>query len=44
MVYTQAIIGFNKIAFYPSVVDQNGNVRYLDEEELVVRCFRLARH
>lgn len=31
---TQAIIGFNKIAFYPAVVDQNGNVRYLEEEEL----------
>ena len=29
---TQAIVGFNKIAFYPAVVDQNGNVRYLDEE------------
>jgi plastocyanin len=31
---TQAIIGFNKIVFYPAVVDQNGDVRYLDEEEL----------
>jgi plastocyanin len=31
---TQAIIGFNKVAFYPTVVDQNGNVRYLEEEEL----------
>jgi plastocyanin len=31
---TQAIIGFNKVAFYPAVVDQNGNVRYLEEEEL----------
>ena len=31
---TQAIIGFNKVAFYPAVVDQNGNVRYLDETEL----------
>ena len=31
---TQAIIGFNKIAFYPAVVDQNGNVAYLEEEEL----------
>jgi plastocyanin len=31
---TQAIIGFNKIVFYPAVVDQNGNVGYLDEEEL----------
>jgi plastocyanin len=31
---TQAIVGFNKIAFYPAVVDQNGNVRYLEEEEI----------
>jgi plastocyanin len=31
---TQTIVGFNKIAFYPAVVDQNGNVRYLEEEEL----------
>jgi plastocyanin len=31
---TQAIIGFNKIAFYPAVVDLNGNVAYLEEEEL----------
>jgi plastocyanin len=31
---TQAIVGLNKIAFYPAVVDQNGNVRYLEEEEL----------
>jgi plastocyanin len=31
---TQAIIGFNKVAFYPAVVDQNGNVTYLDETEL----------
>src|SRR5215208_534192 len=31
---TQAIIGFNKVAFYPTIVDQNGNVRYLDETEL----------
>ena len=31
---TQAIIGFNKVAFYPTVVDQDGNVRYLEEEEL----------
>ncbi|MDQ3836286.1 MAG: plastocyanin/azurin family copper-binding protein [Thermoproteota archaeon] len=30
----QAIIGFNKVAFYPTVVDQNGNIRYLEEEEL----------
>jgi plastocyanin len=31
---TQAIIGFNKVAFYPTVVDQYGKVRYLEEEEL----------
>jgi len=31
---TQTIVGFNKIAYFPSVVDQNGNVRYLDEQEL----------
>jgi hypothetical protein len=31
---TQAIIGFNKVAFYPTVVDQYGNVAYLDETEL----------
>jgi plastocyanin len=31
---TQAIIGFNKVAFYPAVVDQNGNLAYLEEEEL----------
>jgi plastocyanin len=31
---TQAIIGLNKVAFYPAVVDQYGNVAYLDEEEL----------
>ena len=31
---TQAIIGFNKVAFYPAVVDLNGNVAYLEEEEL----------
>jgi plastocyanin len=31
---TQAIIGFNKVAFYPAVVDQYGNVAYLDEEEV----------
>ncbi len=30
---TQAIVGFNKIAFYPSVVDQYGNVRYLEGGE-----------
>jgi len=31
---TQAIVGFNKIAFHPAVVDQNGNVTYLEEEEI----------
>jgi plastocyanin len=31
---TQAIIGFNKVAFYPAVVDQNDNVVYLEEEEI----------
>jgi plastocyanin len=31
---TQAIMGLNKIAFYPAVVDQNGDVTYLDEDEL----------
>ena len=31
---TQTIVGFNKIAFYPAVVDQNGNVMYLEEEGL----------
>ncbi|HJR47910.1 MAG TPA: plastocyanin/azurin family copper-binding protein [Nitrososphaeraceae archaeon] len=31
---TQAIVGFNKIAFYPAVVDQNDNVVYLEEEVL----------
>jgi len=31
---TEAIVGFNKIAFHPAVVDQNGNVTYLEEEEI----------
>ena len=31
---TQTIVGFNKIAFYPAVVDQNDNVMYLEEEVL----------
>jgi plastocyanin len=31
---TQAIIGFNKVAFYPAVVDQYGNVTYLEEVEI----------
>lgn len=39
---TQAMIGFNKIAFYPAVVDQNGNVRYLDEEELSSQMLQIG--
>jgi plastocyanin len=31
----QSIIAFNKALFYPSVVDQNGNVSYLQEHELI---------
>ena len=32
---TQAIIGANKVAFYPAIVDQENNTRYLiDQEEL----------
>jgi plastocyanin len=32
---TQAIIGANKVAFYPAIVDQDNNTRYLiDQEEL----------
>jgi plastocyanin len=31
---TQALIGFNKVAWQPSVVDQNGNAIYPEEEEL----------
>ena len=32
---TQAIIGANKVAFYPAVVDQENNTRYLiDQEEM----------
>jgi plastocyanin len=31
---TQTIIGLNKIAFYPAVVDQVGDVTYLDGEKL----------
>jgi plastocyanin len=30
----QAVVGFNKVAFYPTVVDQYGNVIYLEEEEI----------
>jgi plastocyanin len=40
---TQAIIGFNKIAFYPAVVDQNGNVRYLDETELSLQMLQMEQ-
>jgi copper binding plastocyanin/azurin family protein len=31
---TLAILGLNKVAWQPAVVDQNGNVTYLEEEEL----------
>jgi plastocyanin len=31
---TQAIIGLNKVAWQPTVVDQNDNVIYLEEQEL----------
>jgi len=31
---TQTIQGLNKVAWQPSVVDQNGNAMYLEEEEL----------
>jgi hypothetical protein len=31
---TQAIIGLNKVAWQPAVVDQNYNVIYLEEQEL----------
>ena len=31
---TQTIIGLNKVAWQPAVVDQNDNVIYLEEEEL----------
>lgn len=31
---TQAVIGLNKVAWQPAVVDQNDNVIYLEEEEL----------
>ena len=39
---TQTIVGFNKIAFFPSVVDQNGNVRYLDEQELSSQMLQIG--
>jgi plastocyanin len=31
---TQAIVGLNKVAWQPAVVDQNDNVIYLEEEQL----------
>jgi plastocyanin len=31
---TEAIEGLNKVAWQPAVVDQNGNVTYIQEEEL----------
>ncbi len=40
---TQAIIGFNKVAFYPAVVDQNDNVIYLDEEKLNRQMLQMER-
>jgi plastocyanin len=40
---TQAIIGFNKVAFYPAIVDQNGNVRYLEEEELKNQMLQMGQ-
>jgi plastocyanin len=40
---TQAIIGFNKIAFYPTIVDQNGNVRYIEEEELSLQMLQMEQ-
>ena len=40
---SQAIIGFNKVAFYPAVVDQNGNVRYLEEEELKRQMLQIGQ-
>jgi plastocyanin len=40
---TQAIIGFNKVAFYPAVVDQDDNVIYLDEEELNLQMLQMEQ-
>lgn len=40
---TQAIMGFNKIAFYPAIVDQNGDVRYLEEEELNLQMLQMEQ-
>jgi plastocyanin len=40
---TQAIIGFNKIAFYPAIVDQNGNVRYLEEADLSLQMLQMEQ-
>ena len=38
---TQAIIGLNKVAWQPAVVDQNDNVIYLEEEELRQRMVQV---
>ena len=40
---TQAIIGFNKVAFYPAVVDQDGNVRYIEEEDLERQMLQMGQ-
>jgi plastocyanin len=40
---TQAIIGFNKVAFYPAVVDQNDNVVYLEEQELIRQSLQMQQ-
>ena len=40
---TQAIIGFSKIAFYPAVVDQNDNVIYLEEQELIRQSLQMQQ-
>jgi hypothetical protein len=40
---TQAMIGFNKVAFYPAIVDQNGNVRYLEEEKLNSQMLQMGQ-
>ena len=38
---TQAIVGLNKVAWQPAVVDQNDNVIYLKEEELRQRMLQV---
>src|SRR5918998_3124136 len=38
---TQAIIGLNKVAWQPAVVDQHDNVIYLEEEELRQRMVQV---